>query len=115
SGAEPDFYDLESLPIAACSPDLCAAELDRGGRRWHILATRTPYRIRLDQMVQACAAADIVISDRALPRACTPRWLRADLPFLRRTGGLATLLGDPPAVTTVAEREGRHPWALAAR
>jgi competence protein ComEC len=60
----------------------------------------------------ACAAADIVVSDRVLPRACTPRWLRADLAFLRRTGGLAITLGDPPAVTTVAEREGRHPWAL---
>ena len=115
SGAEPDFFDLESLPIAACSPDLCVAELARGGRRWHILATRTPNRIPWEEMIQACAAADIVISDRALPRACTPRWLRADLPLLRRTGGLSIMLGDPPAVATVAERQGRHPWALAER
>jgi len=115
SGAEPDFQDLESLPIAACSPDLCAAALERGGRRWHILATRTPNRIPWEEMIQACAAADIVISDRALPRGCTPRWLRADLLLLRRTGGLSIVLGDPPAVATVAERQGRHPWALPAR
>jgi competence protein ComEC len=112
SGAEPEFLELESLPIAACSPDLCAADIERDGRRWRILATRTPNRIRWEEMIAACAQADIVVSDRALPRACAPRWLRADLPFLRRTGGLAVTLGDRPALATVAEREGRHPWAV---
>jgi competence protein ComEC len=112
SGAEPDFLDLESLPEAACSPDLCVATIERGGRRWRILATRTPVPLAWDQMIRACAAADIVVSDRALPGACAPRWLRADLAFLRRTGGLAITLGDPPAVATVAEREGQHPWAV---
>ena len=112
SGAEPDFLDLDSLPIAACSQDLCVADLDRDGRRWRILATRTPVRVGLEDMVRACAEADIVVSDRVLPRACAPRWLRADLAFLRRTGGLSITLGEPPAVATVAEREGQHPWAL---
>jgi competence protein ComEC len=114
SGAEPDFLDLESLPEAACSPDSCVATIDRAGRRWRILATRTPVPLAWDQMIRACAAADIVVSDRALPGACAPRWLRADLAFLRRTGGLAITLGDPPAVATVVEREGRHPWAVPA-
>jgi competence protein ComEC len=112
SGAEPEFLELESLPIAACSADLCAADLDRGRRRWHILATRTPNNVRWEEMIAACAAADIVVSDRALPRACTPRWLRADLPFLRRNGGLAITLGGTPDLATVAERAGRHPWAV---
>ena len=62
-------------------------------------------------MVRACAAADIVVADRPLPRGCQPRWLRADLFFLRRTGGLAITLGDPPRVDTVADQVGRHPWA----
>jgi len=115
SGAEPEFLELESLPIAACSPDLCAADIERNGRRWRILATRTPNRVRWEEMIAACAAADIVVSDRPLPRACTPRWLRADLLFLRRTGGLAITLGNAPALTTVAEREGRHPWAVRER
>lgn len=115
SGAEPDFLDLEALPNAACSEDSCVAEIDRGGRRWRILATRSPVPLAWDQMIRACAAADIVVSDRALPAACAPRWLRADLSLLRRTGGLAITLGDPPAVATVAEREGQHPWAVPAR
>jgi competence protein ComEC len=112
NGAEAEFLDLESLPTASCSPDLCAAEIERGGRRWRILATRTPHHVRWDEMVRACAAADIVVADRPLPRACSPRWLRADLFMLRRTGGLAITLGDPPHVATVAERVGAHPWAM---
>jgi len=111
SGAEPDFVELESLPGAACSRDLCAADIDRGGRRWRLLVTRTSDRVRWEEMVRACAEADIVVADRRLPRACAPRWLRADAAFLRRTGGLAITLGDHPEVATVAARAGRHPWA----
>jgi competence protein ComEC len=111
SGAEPDFRDLEDLPSAACSPDLCAADVDREGRRWRILVTRSRHFVAWPQMVEACARADIVVADRLLPRACNPRWLRADRAFLRRTGGLSITLGRTPHVATVAERVGRHPWA----
>jgi competence protein ComEC len=111
NGAEADFLELESLPSASCSPDLCVAELERGGRRWRILATRTPHRVRWEEMVRACAEADIVVADRPLPRACAPRWLRADLFFLRRTGGLSITLGERPSLATVAGRVGGHPWA----
>ena len=111
AAAEPEYLELEGLPTAACSADLCAANIDRNGRRWRILATRTPQFIRWDQMVRACAQADIVVADRPLPRGCRPRWLRADLFFLRRTGGLAITFGDPPRVNTVADQVGRHPWA----
>ncbi|MDQ8757954.1 ComEC/Rec2 family competence protein [Sphingosinicella sp. LHD-64] len=113
SGAEPDFLDLDRLPAAACSADLCVAHLDRDGRRWRLLATRTRHFVRWDAMIRACAEADIVVSDRLLPRACQPRWLRADRAFLRRTGGLAISLGPEPRVATVAGQVGRHPWATA--
>jgi competence protein ComEC len=111
SGAEPDYLELASLPIAACSPDLCAADIDRDGRRWRLLVTRTRDRIRREELVRACAEADIVVADRRLPRACTPRWLKADAAFLRHTGGLAIFLGDRPEAVTVAARQGHHPWA----
>ena len=111
AGAEPEYRDLDRLPTAACSPDLCALNIDRAGRRWRVLATRTPQFVRWDRMVRACAEADIVVADRLLPRGCTPRWLKADRLFLRRTGGLAITLGDPPRVATVADQVGRHPWA----
>jgi competence protein ComEC len=115
SGAEPDFLDLETLPSAACSPDLCVADIDRDGRRWRLLATRTRHFVRWDEMVRACAQADIVVADRLVPRACQPRWLRADRALLSRTGGLSIRLGREPYVATVADRVGRHPWAATAR
>jgi competence protein ComEC len=110
-GNEPDFLDLETLPDAACSDALCVATLEQGGRRWRLLATRSRHTVAWAEMVRACAEADIIVADRNLPRGCTPRWLRADRSFLARTGGLSIRLGDPPAVATVAERVGRHPWA----
>ena len=110
-GAEPDFLDLETLPEAACSDALCSATLERGGRRWRLLATRSRHLVAWPEMVRACAEADIIVADRDLPAGCAPRWLRADRAFLARTGGLSITLGDPPAVATVAERVGRHPWA----
>jgi competence protein ComEC len=111
SGAAPDFLDLESLPQAACSRDLCAADIVRDGRRWRLLVTRTADPVARADMIRACAEADIVVADRRLPRGCNPRWLRADRAFLRSTGGLAITLGERPHVATVAERVGRHPWA----
>jgi competence protein ComEC len=112
SGAEPDFLDFDRLPTAACSADLCVADVDRDGRRWRLLATRTRHFVRWDAMIRACGEADIVVSDRPLPRACQPRWLRADRAFLHRTGGLAISLGPEPRVATVAGQAGRHPWAV---
>jgi competence protein ComEC len=115
SGAEPEYLELERLPTAACSPDLCVADLERGGRRWRILATRTRHFVAWPEMVRACAQADIVVADRRLPRGCNPRWLKADRASLRRTGGLAIVLAGRPRVDSVAGQVGRHPWAGAAR
>ena len=112
AGSEEEAFDLDAMPGARCSPDLCIADLMRGGRRWRLLATRTPYFVDIAAMNAACAAADIVVSDRRLPRSCRPRWLKADRSLLARTGGLAVRL-DGPSVETVAERAGRHPWVLA--
>jgi competence protein ComEC len=111
SGREADdAIALDDLPGARCSPDACEAVLRRGGRDWHLLATRSIYRIERTSLEPACAVADIVVSDRRLPIWCRPRWLKADPSLLRRTGGLAIRLA-PPEVMTVAERQGDHPWA----
>jgi competence protein ComEC len=111
-GTEAELLDIETLPGAACSDALCTATLERDGRRWRLLATRSRDTVAWSEMIRACAEADIIVADRNLPRGCTPRWLRADRAFLARTGGLSIRLGDPPAVATVADHVGRHPWAL---
>jgi competence protein ComEC len=65
--------------------------------------------VPIEALKRACAEADIVVSDRRLPAACRPRWLKADRALLDRTGGLAITLGREPRVTTVASGD-RHPW-----
>jgi competence protein ComEC len=114
SGIAPEPLDIDSLPTAACSPDLCLADIGAGGRTFRILATRSTRFVPGDQLARACAEADIAVSDRRLPRTCKPRWLKADRFFLARTGGLSVTLGPRPRVQTVADQQGRHPWALAA-
>jgi competence protein ComEC len=114
AGTLEEALDLATVAGARCSPDLCAAELVRGGRRWRLLATRSPYFVDIAEMNAACAAADIVVSDRRLPRSCRPRWLKADRALLARTGGLAIRFTGP-TVDSVAARVGRHPWATTGR
>ncbi len=106
---------------ARCSRDLCMAVRTVGGRRWTVLGTRSAYTVPLEDLVRACAAADIVISDRWLPRRCSPRWLRLDRTTFRRTGGVAITFPPStvwptiaarasPAVLTVRHPEDSHPW-----
>ena len=115
AGAEADYVEFDELPGVSCSEDLCAAYVDRGGRRWRVLATRTRHLVAWPEMVRACRWADIVISDRRLPRGCDPRWLRADAALFARTGGMAITFGERPRVTTVAGQAGDHPWSPASR
>lgn len=114
AGISSEPIELDTLPAAQCSADLCAAEIEADGTRWRLLATRSPNMVEFEPLQRACAAADIVVSDRRLPVTCVPRWLKADASFLRRTGGLAVTLGAAPEVLTVAELQGDHPWATAA-
>jgi competence protein ComEC len=62
------------------------------------------------QLTRACAAADIVVADRRLPRACQARWLTLDGPRLRQTGGLVIDAGEG-RVDSVADRLKNLPWA----
>jgi competence protein ComEC len=57
-----------------------------------------------------CAWADIAVSDRRLPRTCTPRWLKLDAVQLRETGGVAIDL-ERADVRTVNGGD-RHPWVV---
>jgi len=110
SGVQATALDLDALPGAICSRDVCVASLRRGGRDWHLVATRTPYRLDLKQFQEVCAWADIAISDRWLPRSCVPRWLKLDKDELGQTGGVAIALGRA-SVRTV-NGDDQHPWVV---
>jgi competence protein ComEC len=114
--AEASAYDgdpdlLDGQPTSDCSRDACVALLRKGPAQWRLLATRSSTRIDWRAITDACAGADIVVSDRRLPRGCTPRWLKLDAAALARSGGVAIYLRDKPRVETVADRVGAHPWA----
>jgi competence protein ComEC len=116
SGFDGEPGAVTDMPLARCSRDACIADVRRSGRSWRVLATRSGQRIDWADITAACAASDIVISDRWLPRGCTPKWLKLDRKALESTGGLAIYLsGDAPRVVTVADRVGAHPWSQTRR
>ena len=111
SGFDGDPDLLEGQPTSDCTHDSCVARMSKDGSEWRLLATRSSYRIGWNAIAGACANADIVVSDRRLPRGCGPRWLKLDAPALETSGGLAIYLGKRPWVDSVADRVGSHPWA----
>lgn len=100
---------LAGLPQARCSTDLCSVRMKAGQRDWTLLATRSDMLVARPAFERDCAAADIVIADRALPQWCRPRWLKIDRRLLEKTGGIAIML-DTAAVRTVRQAGDAHPW-----
>lgn len=103
---------LADQPDARCSRDACVVTMRRGERPWRLLATRSAYPLAWRDLVAACRVADVVVSERRLPRGCAPRWLRLDAPTLRRTGGVSVTLASG-TVRTVRRARDRHPWIVA--
>jgi competence protein ComEC len=112
AGFDGEAQGLASAGQAQCSRDSCVGSIDREGRRWTYLVTRTPHRMRWEELTAACSKVDIVVSDRWLPRACKPRWLKLDRKALEATGGVALHLGQQPYIDSVAARTAGLPWAF---
>jgi competence protein ComEC len=109
AGVTGEPMPLDKWPNADCSVDFCVIGLTRGGREWQVLMSRSHEQIEERALAAACERADIVVTDRWLPRSCRPRWLRADARMLAESGGLAIVL-DGPSLATVAESQGEHGW-----
>ncbi|MEO6359793.1 MAG: ComEC/Rec2 family competence protein [Sphingomicrobium sp.] len=110
SGFDGDPLDLSGQAFSNCSKDACVALIPAGQASWRVLATRSSTRIDWTRIIAACAEADIVVSDRWLPKGCTPRWLKLDRKALEASGGLAIYLDGQPRIESVAQRVARHPW-----
>lgn len=110
SGFDGEGGAIARASFGSCSRDACLADIERDGRRWRLLAMRSRDIIGWEALVAACADADIVIADRRLPSACTPRWLKLDRTLLAHTGGLSISLGPRPRIQSVAQWVGDHPW-----
>lgn len=107
-GTEGDSSFAE-LPGMACSADTCVAQVRSGGRSWRLLATISRNYVDRAQFEPACAAADIVVSERRMPKWCVPRWQVFDRARLAQSGAVAIWLANG-RVETVQQRVGDHPW-----
>jgi len=114
-GVDAELPALAEQRDAQCSPDLCLIDVERGGRRWRIAATRSGHLVPWREMMAVCRSVDIVVADRRLPPGCTPKWLKLDRAMLAKTGGVAITLGTVPLVRTVRSAGARHPWIEAER
>ena len=109
AGFSGTLLPLDTWPGAQCNQDFCTMTLDRYGRRTVLLLGRGRDRVDERALAAACERADVVISDRWLPRSCHPRKLKADRNLLAKSGGLALDLRSG-RVTSVAETQGTHGW-----
>ncbi|QDK32724.1 ComEC/Rec2 family competence protein [Sphingomonas sp. IC081] len=100
---------LQDWSGARCNADFCLVTVEKTGRIWRILLSRNRAHVPLASLARACAASDIVIADRYLPPACSPRWLKFDRQALARTGGVTVDLGNA-TFQSVAQEQGQHGW-----
>lgn len=112
AGYDRELLAMTALRQARCSEDLCAVTVTHGNRAWRVLTTRSQNMVDVPVLAKECAAADIVISERWLPRTCLPRWLKIDKAMLRRTGGVAIDLKNG-SVRAVRAPGDAHPWIAA--
>ncbi|WP_416609404.1 ComEC/Rec2 family competence protein [Sphingomonas sp. MJ1 (PH-R8)] len=108
-GVEGELPPLAEQPNARCTADVCVVDVAARDRIWRVVATRSGYLLPVGDLIAACRDADIVVSERRLPRGCTPRWLRLDRPVLAQTGGIAIRF-DPPEARRARAPGDQHPW-----
>ncbi|HCJ21738.1 MAG TPA: metal-binding protein, partial [Erythrobacter sp.] len=109
AGTDREPMAIAAWPQSRCSPEFCVLPVKRSGKTWSVLVARNRDLIAERALAAACGKADIVVSDRFLPRSCRPRWLKADRRYLQREGGVAVYL-DRERVDTVAQDQGAHGW-----
>ena len=113
AGLAGETVAMADWPAARCNSDFCAMTVRTQGTETRLLLQRSRARVGTLGLVNACAASDIVVSERSLPAVCRPRWFKADRGLFERTGGLAIDLVDRK-VTTVSGAagigRGGHGW-----
>ncbi len=95
---------------ADCTPEICVTSLRRDGKTWLVGATRSQHFVAWKELIALCPRLDIIVSERALPPRCQPKWIKADRTLLRSSGGLAITLGPKPKVETSKGGRDDHPW-----
>ncbi|WP_373489643.1 ComEC/Rec2 family competence protein, partial [Parasphingorhabdus sp.] len=109
AGVDGESQALEDWPNADCNDDACLVTIATDERDWQIVATRSSHHIPVLALSAACRRADIVVSERWLPAACQPRWLKIDRNLLAQVGGITINL-ENQHIATARNWTGDHPW-----
>ena len=113
AGLAGETVAMADWPAARCNSDFCAMTVRTQGTETRLLLQRSRARVGTLGLLNACAASDIVVSERSLPAVCRPRWFKADRGLFELTGGLSIDLLDRK-VTTVSGAagigRGGHGW-----
>jgi competence protein ComEC len=109
AGSDTAMLAVSDMPGSECNRDFCRWRIVQDERQWTVLAALSRDRSDWHSLVDACAAADIVIADRWLPQACVPRWLKVDRNVLSETGGLAIHLRER-RITAARDSARGKPW-----
>lgn len=106
------FLPIESSPDARCNDHVClvTAKSGRANNPLSIMVTRTNRYLDYPALIAACSTADIVVSERALPKACAPKWMKLDRYTLRRSGGVSIFSKDQ-TMRSVANEQSHLPWS----
>lgn len=104
---------LSESGAARCNADLCWLTRRAGGRDWRILATRSAHLVPAGAMIGLCRWADVVVSERRVPRRCRARWLTLDRETLAQTGGVTVTFASGRVATVRGAGDG-HPWLVPA-
>ena len=108
-GLDGEMGELSGTRGARCNRDLCWAVRRIAGKQFMLLATRSGYLVPAGAFIDLCRRADIVVSERRVPRRCRARWLTLDRASLQRTGGVSVSFSGRN-VTTVRVPGDAHPW-----
>ena len=107
------FAPIETYKGAQCNDHICLITVTgkTAPENLVLLVTRSNRYLDYPDLIAACSAVDLAISDRPLPKDCKPRWLKADLFALRKSGGLA-IYADSREIVSVAETQRHLPWSV---
>jgi competence protein ComEC len=109
AGSERQAIAIKDWPSAQCNEDFCRWTMEGDGRTYQILASRSSRLADYDALIAACHQADIVISDRNMPRACRP-FMLMDRDQLAASGGAILHLANQPIWLSRPSDQSDHPW-----
>lgn len=116
AGTDEEPLTIKYWKQAQCNSDFCRwDQKGSDGSDFRILASLSHRMADYSSLIAACKDADIVISDRRMPKACEPKWLLVDRAYLADHGGMILHLGNKPRLLNVAPDNTDHPWHQAER